>query len=119
MADQNENPVWTLTGKTNVPVSVEAILADGERVHGAYKTIRDALVLTDRRLVLYDVEGLMGASQTIRTIPYRAIESFSIQNKGIGKEGLEILTRSQTISLKVDRSCDIDEMAKILAKSCV
>ncbi len=114
MADQNENPVWTLTGKTNVPVSVEAILADG-----AYKTIRDALVLTDRRLVLYDVEGLMGASQTIRTIPYRAIESFSIQNKGIGKEGLEILTRSQTISLKVDRSCDIDEMAKILAKSCV
>ena len=36
MADQNENPVWTLTGKTNVPVSVEAILADGERVLGAY-----------------------------------------------------------------------------------
>ena len=35
------------------------------------------------------------------------------------KEGLDILTRSQTISLKVDRSCDIDEMAKILAKSCV
>lgn len=119
MADQNENPVWTLTGKTNVPASVEAILADGERVLGAYKTIRDALVLTDRRLVLYDVEGLMGASETIRTIPYRAIESFSIQNKGIGKEGLEILIRSQTISLKVDRSCDIDEMAKILAKSCV
>ena len=58
------------------------ILATGERVERAYVVIRDAMLFTDRRLILVDKQGATGRKIEYHSLPYRAITHFSIETAG-------------------------------------
>ena len=58
------------------------ILATGERVERAYVVIRDAMLFTDRRLILVDKQGVTGRKVEYHSLPYRAITHFSIETVG-------------------------------------
>jgi hypothetical protein len=58
------------------------VLASGEQIHKAYALIRDAMLFTDRRLILVDKQGMTGAKVEYHSLPYRAITHFSVETAG-------------------------------------
>ena len=58
------------------------ILTPGEAVEKAYVLIRDAMLFTDRRLILVDKQGITGSKVEYHSLPYRAITHFSIETAG-------------------------------------
>ena len=59
-------------------------LLDGEQVVGAYKTVRDQVVFTTRRIIMVDMQGITGTRQQIFVLPYRKVLHFGIQTAGFG-----------------------------------
>lgn len=58
------------------------LLGPGEQVQAAYLLIRDAILFTNRRLVLVDQQGLTGRKVEYHTVPYRSIAHFSVETAG-------------------------------------
>ena len=60
----------------------EGILIENERVTVSYKGIRDMLILTDKRMLLVDKQGLTGKKQKYLSIPLDKINAFSVETGG-------------------------------------
>jgi hypothetical protein len=58
------------------------VLGAGEQVEKAYVVIRDAMLFTNRRLIIVDKQGLTGNKVEYHSLPYRAITNFSIETAG-------------------------------------
>lgn len=58
------------------------LLAADENVVLAYKLVRDVVMLTNRRLVLIDKQGMTGRKVEYQSIPYRSITRFSVETAG-------------------------------------
>ena len=65
-----------------VEQTLEAILAEGERVERAFRLVRDLLIFTDRRFIVVDRQGLTGKKTSYDSIPYRAITHFAVETAG-------------------------------------
>lgn len=61
---------------------LKRIIGEGEQVELAYKLIRDQIILTNRRLLLIDKQGVTGKKTEYRSIPYKSITNFSIESAG-------------------------------------
>ena len=60
----------------------ETLLIPGEKIEHAYKLFRDLIVLTDKRLVLVDKQGLTGKKKEYLSIPYGSVTKFSKESAG-------------------------------------
>ncbi|WP_207540200.1 PH domain-containing protein [Sabulicella rubraurantiaca] len=58
------------------------ILAAGEQIILAFKLVRDVVILTDRRIIFVDKQGLTGRKTELMSVPYRAISRFSVETQG-------------------------------------
>jgi len=58
------------------------LLAPGESLQRAFSTIRDLIVFTDRRMILVNKQGVTAKRTEYRSIPYRAINMFSLETAG-------------------------------------
>lgn len=58
------------------------ILGPEEQIELAYKLIRDMIVLTDRRLILIDKQGVTGKKVEYRSVPYKSITMFTVESTG-------------------------------------
>lgn len=60
----------------------EATLLAGETVLAEYKTTRDCLVLTSKRIMHIDVQGLIGKKIEIFSLPYSKVTAYSVETAG-------------------------------------
>ena len=54
---------WRITQEISpneIPEIISSVLVEGEEVLAAYKTLRDVALITNKRIILADKEGLMG-----------------------------------------------------------
>ena len=58
------------------------ILGQGEHIELAYKLVRDMIILTDRRLILIDKQGMTGRKVEYRSVPYKSITMYTIETTG-------------------------------------
>ena len=58
------------------------LLAPGEHLQRAFAMVRDLVVFTDRRLILVNKQGVTAKKVEYRSIPYRAINMFSLETAG-------------------------------------
>lgn len=58
------------------------VLGEDEHVVLAYRLIRDMLVLTDRRLLAVNKQGITGKKVSYLSIPFQSISTFAIQTAG-------------------------------------
>lgn len=61
---------------------LSTILGQDERIELAYKLIRDMIILTDRRLILIDKQGMTGRKVEYRSIPYKSITMYTVETTG-------------------------------------
>ncbi|MCD9521629.1 PH domain-containing protein [Photobacterium carnosum] len=61
---------------------LSTILGQGEHIELAYKLVRDMIILTDRRLILIDKQGMTGRKVEYRSIPYKSITMYTVETTG-------------------------------------
>ncbi len=69
----------------SVNQNVLRILIDGEQPLCAFKTVRDQVLFTNKRIITVDVQGVTGKRQEVSTLPYSKIQYFSIQTPGFAE----------------------------------
>ena len=62
---------------------ISDFLIDGETVIGAYKSVRDGVVFTNKRIIAINVQGITGKKQDYTSIPYSKISTFSLETAGV------------------------------------
>lgn len=62
---------------------VAPMLVDGESVFATFKTVRDMVVFTNKRIISINVQGLTGAKKDFTSLPYSKIQAFSVETAGV------------------------------------
>lgn len=62
---------------------ISDLMIDGEIVIGAYKSVRDGVVFTNKRIIAINVQGMLGKKQDYTSIPYNKISTFSLETAGV------------------------------------
>lgn len=121
MATNNEAIyVWTFKTKTSPSPEMLSVLMPNEEVKQCYQTIRDQACLTDKRIIIFDKQGLTGKKIEIYSLPYRSIDMWSTENAGkmfdVNAE-LELWTKAGHFKINLDPACDIREFDRILGEA--
>ena len=84
MINFNKNTAWNLTpiNLNSIHNVVAGLMVNGERSLMAFKTIRDQLVFTNKRIISIDVQGITGKRRSFTSLPYSKVQFFSIQTSG-------------------------------------
>ena len=64
---------------------VFGLLIEGEEIVAAFRTIRDQLVFTNKRIISIDVQGLTGLKKSFAIMPYSRVQFFTIQTPGFAE----------------------------------
>lgn len=101
---------------------ISLMVFEREEVLGIYRLIRDLIVLTDRRIIVVDKQGVTGKKKEFRSIPFKAIRHFSVETAGYFDLDSEVkiycsgeLT-TPTLSINFTSGTDVVEMQKIIAE---
>ena len=87
MINFNGNSVWNLKPISidDVRTEVTSLLIKGEIIAAAFKTIRDQLIFTNKRIISVDVQGLTGTRKSYSSLPYSKVQFFAVQTPGFGE----------------------------------
>lgn len=85
MINFNNNSAWDLKpiNISEVRGEVNGLLVAGEEIAAAFKTVRDQLVFTNKRIISIDVQGITGKRKSFSSMPYSKVQFFSIQTPGL------------------------------------
>lgn len=80
----NSNSAWNLSpiSVSEVRDEVNGLLINGETIVQAFKTVRDQLIFTNKRIIAVDVQGITGKRKSYSSMPYSKVQFFSIQTPG-------------------------------------
>jgi Protein of unknown function (DUF1696). len=118
MADLQQIMTWTFLEETTVPPEVQEILVEGEYAEVAYRTIRDVAVVTNKRLIIADRQGLTGKKVEVYTIPFKSIVMYSSENAGrldLNSE-LELWTKIGRFKLNLNKNVDIRKLDRLIGQ---
>ena len=62
---------------------VSELLVGMERLVASYKSMRDGIVFTDKRMIIVNIQGLTGKKVDCTSIPYSKINVFSVETAGV------------------------------------
>lgn len=119
----NQDSVFNLKPISNDEVrgEVDGLLIAGEQIEFAFKTIRDQLVFTNKRIIPIDVQGLTGKRKSYATMPYSKIQYFSIQTPGFmelfpDSELFIMFSNSFTAKFEFKGAVDIGKIGRMLSE---
>lgn len=109
---------------THVNKNIYAMLIPGEQVVDAFKTVRDQVVFTNKRILSVDVKGITGKKQFISSMPYKMVQYFTVQTVGFAEvipdAELEVFfANGHKAHFEFRGKCKITEIAKDLGKYCL
>lgn len=59
------------------------MLTNGEEIIQCFQTVRDGVVFTDKRIVIINIQGLVGKKKDFTVLPYSRIQAFSAETSGV------------------------------------
>ena len=94
-------------------------LVNGETIFAAFKTVRDQLVFTNKRVIAANVQGLTGSKVDYTSIPYNKIQAFSVESSGTFDMDCEIEIYISAVGrarFEIKGSFDVIEFNQILSE---
>lgn len=61
---------------------IQPMLVDNETIFACFKTVRDMVIFTNKRVVSINVKGLTGSKKDFTSLPYSKVQAFSIETAG-------------------------------------
>jgi len=121
MIDFNKSAVLKLRPiKTeNVLDAIPKFLIEGEEIFAAFKTVRDQLVFTNKRIIAANVKGVTGTQIDYTSIPYSKIQIFSIETAGLIDLDCEIelfLSSVGNVKFEISGSFDIVAFNQLVSR---
>ena len=83
----NGSSVWNLKpiNVSEIREEVKGLLIQSEEPVLAFKTIRDQLIFTNKRIIAVDVQGLTGSRKSFSSMPYSKVQFFSVQTPSVAE----------------------------------
>ncbi len=61
---------------------VDNMLIQQENIISTYKSVRDGVVFTNKRIIAINIEGITGKKKSISVLPYSKIQAYAIETAG-------------------------------------
>ena len=58
------------------------LLVDGEQIISSYKSIRDGVAFTNKRIFVINIQGMTGKKKDITSLPFSKVQAFSTETAG-------------------------------------
>lgn len=100
----------------------EKLLLPDESVVGVYKSVRDRVIFTDRRVIAVNIQGATGKKQDITSMPYRKIDLFSVETSGFFDVDSELelyFGDTGRVRFEFFGTSNILEIGQVLAQYCL
>ena len=97
---------------------INDFLISGEDVIGAYKSVRDGVVFTNKRIIAINVQGLTGKKQDYTSIPYSKISTFSLETAGFFDMDAELelyMSGVGKVKFQFTGNTDVKEICKAIS----
>jgi Bacterial PH domain len=97
---------------------ISPILIAGEVMVGAFQSIRDGVVFTNKRIITINVQGLTGKKKDFTSIPYSKIQVFSVESAGTFDLDSELdvwISGVGRIKLAFSRKADIAGICRLIS----
>ena len=94
------------------------LLIPGEQIVAAFKTIRDAVIFTDRRIIAINVQGITGKKVDYTSLPLSRIQAFSVETAGTFDLDSELIlwfSGLGRVKMEFTRGVDIEAMGRFIA----
>ena len=62
---------------------IKSLFVPNENTVQVYKGVRDYIVFTNKRIIIVNVQGMTGKKKDFTSIPYKNINTFSIESAGM------------------------------------
>ena len=56
---------------------------NGEETMACYKAVRDHIIFTNKRMIVVNVQGLVGKRKEFSIFPYSKLQAFSVETAGV------------------------------------
>ena len=71
-----------VTNETGPAQDVQPLLVKNETIIRTYKSVRDYVMFTNKRIIAVNVQGITGKKKDFTSLPYSRIQVFSIETSG-------------------------------------
>lgn len=121
MIDFNSNGLFARLRKVGLEEFGRVIndfMIDGEYVIGAYKSIRDGVVFTNKRIIAINIQGITGKKQDYTSIPYSKISTFSLETAGVFDLDAELevyISGVGQVKFQFTQGTDVKEICKAIS----
>src|SRR6185295_9032733 len=98
---------------------INKFLIEEESVLSAFKTVRDQLVFTNKRIIAANVQGLTGKKVDYTSIPYSKIQTFSVETSGVLDRDCELeiyISAIGKVRFEIRGGFDIVTFNKVISK---
>ncbi|WP_354623287.1 PH domain-containing protein [Psychromonas sp. MME2] len=82
MIDFDNKGFFKLKQKSEYAEKVQELLLEDERIIDAYKSMRDGVVFTSKRIIAINVQGITGSKKDFTSLPYKNIVAYSVETSG-------------------------------------
>ncbi|MDF3196592.1 PH domain-containing protein [Pseudomonas sp. 1928-m] len=82
MIDFNNKGFFKLKQNSEYAEKVTTLLLENEKIIDSYKSMRDGVVFTSKRIIAVNVQGITGSKKDYTSIPYKNIVAYSIETSG-------------------------------------
>ncbi len=99
---------------------VENLLLPDEKVVRAFKSMRDGVVFTDKRIIAVNVQGITGKKRDFTSIPYSKITTYSVETAGTFDLDAELeiyMSAVGSVKFEFTAGSDIVEISNIISRA--
>lgn len=105
--------------KEEMLTPINDFLLEDEEILDVFKTVRDQLVFTNKRIISANVQGITGKKIDYTSIPYSKIQTFSVETSGVLDLDCELeiyISSIGKIGFDIKGNFDIVKFNKIISK---
>lgn len=63
--------------------TIQPMFVSGEEIIASFRTIRDGVVFTSKRIFAINIQGIVGKKVDYTSLPYSKIQAFSVETAGV------------------------------------
>ena len=119
----NRDSVFNLKpiGLEQIRGEVQGLIIAGEMPIQAFKTVRDQLVFTNKRIISIDIQGITGKRKSFTSMPYSKVQFFTIQTPGFAEifadnELYIEFSNGMTATFEFNGRTDIGQIGRVISE---
>ena len=102
-----------------IKTMIEPMFCDGEYIIEAYRSMRDSVVFTNKRIITVNVQGLSGQKKDFTSLPYSKIQAYSVETAGTFDRDSELVlwfSGLGKVKFEFSRSTKIQTICKTISE---